>query len=42
MSRVLEGQHWLTASATQAVMAALAATGGLVSLTLHRSSRVRG
>lgn len=28
MSRVLEGQHWLTASATQAVMAALAATGG--------------
>jgi len=28
MSRVLEGQDWLTASATQAVMAALAAAGG--------------
>ncbi|MEN5177911.1 CCA tRNA nucleotidyltransferase [Brevundimonas diminuta] len=28
MSRVLSGQDWLTASATQAVMAALAAAGG--------------
>lgn len=28
MSRVLESQDWLTASATQAVMAALAAAGG--------------
>jgi len=28
MSRVLEGQDWLTASATRAVMAALAAAGG--------------
>ena len=28
MNRVLEGQDWLTASATQAVMAALAAAGG--------------
>ena len=28
MSRVLEGQDWLTADATRAVMAALAAAGG--------------
>lgn len=28
MSRILQGQDWLTASATQAVMAALAAAGG--------------